>query len=78
MLLNAPGADLSAKQESGATALHIAAAGGAPDIVELLLARGADITARDGEGSTPADTALANGHIELAEHLRSFEALTGE
>ena len=53
----------------------LAAAGGEPDVVELLLARGADVAARDGRGSTAADTAMANGHEDLAEHLRALEAI---
>jgi ankyrin repeat protein len=78
LLLGAAGADLALTQEAGATVLHIAAASGDPDIVELLLARGADVAARDGNGNTAADMAMASGHFELAEHLRSLETLADQ
>jgi ankyrin repeat protein len=75
LLLESPDTDLSLVQESGATVLHVAAAGGEPDVVELLLAKGADVAARDGRGSTAADTAMANGHVEIAERLRALERI---
>jgi ankyrin repeat protein len=65
-------------QESGATTLHVAAAGGNPEVIELLLANGADVAARDGRGTTAADTAMANGHPEIAERLRSLQARVEE
>lgn len=74
LLLESPGADLSLVQESGATALHIAAADGEPDVIELLLGRGAVVAARDGGERTAADVAMANGHFDIAERLRSLEA----
>lgn len=59
-------AELDAQEESGATALHIAAGRGYARIVERLLAAGAESRARDGAGRTPADVARLLGH-EAAE-----------
>ena len=52
--------DLSrARDETGATALHVAAFHGHRAIVDLLLAAGADVNARDGtHGATPAGWAI--------------------
>ncbi len=75
LLLESPDVDLSLVQESGATVLHLGAAGGEPDVVELLLARGADVAARDGHGSTAADAAMANGYVVIAERLRALESI---
>lgn len=48
-----------ARDETGATALHVAAFHGRRDVVELLLAAGAEINARDGtHGATPAGWAI--------------------
>ena len=71
MLLAAPGADLSARQESGATALHIAAAAGHSDIVRLLIEHGADRSIEDRNGNTAAATAQLAGHGEIAEYLQA-------
>jgi ankyrin repeat protein len=53
----------------GETALHLAAAFGHQDAVELLLDHGADPAARDVEGRTPADLAAAQGHEDVARFL---------
>ena len=53
----------------GRTALHLAAACGRKDAVELLLDHGADSAARDGEGRTPADLAAARGHEDVLRLL---------
>lgn len=48
-----------ARDETGATALHVAAFHGHRAIVEALLAAGADVNARDGtHGATPAGWAI--------------------
>ena len=73
MLLDAPGVDLSAQQESGATALHIAAATGDDDIVQLLVERGADRSMTDSHGNTPAAIATASGHVKIAKYLESLD-----
>jgi ankyrin repeat protein len=54
----------------GETALHLAAAFGHKDAVELLLDHGADPAARDAEGRTPADLAAAQGHEDIVHFLR--------
>ena len=65
-------ADRDAPQRTaagGETALHLAAACGRKDAVELLLDHGADPAARDGEGRTPADLAAAEGHEDVLRLL---------
>ena len=64
-------ADLQAREESGATALHIAAGRGYAPIVRRLLEAGAEPGAADGEGRTPADVARLQGHGEAEALLRS-------
>ena len=68
------GADVDARQESGATPLHAAAMNGDAEIVELLLDRGADAGAAHDSGKTAADFAADRGHEELAERLRRGDA----
>jgi len=69
MLLEDTSADVFARQESGATALHIAAATGDPALVKLVVAHGADPSAADHDGNTPADVARSLGHAEIADYL---------
>ncbi|KAK2024949.1 ankyrin, partial [Colletotrichum zoysiae] len=52
-LLLENGADISALDMEGATALHLASLAGHTEVVELLCAKGADVTAVNQEGSTP-------------------------
>ncbi len=51
--LLAHGVDISAANNSGQTALHVAVAYQAIDLVRVFLERGADPSARDAEGATP-------------------------
>src|SRR6056297_155589 len=62
--------DLKAREESGATVLHIAAGRGYASIVKRLLEAGAERLAADGEGRTPADVARLQGHQEAEALLR--------
>ena len=54
---------------SGATPLHIAAAEGDTELVDVLLEAGADLGARTRHGRTPLDVATAHGHTEAAAAL---------
>jgi ankyrin repeat protein len=71
VLLTWGGADTDAREESGATALHIAAGLGFARIVERLLAAGAKALAIDGQGRTPGEVARMQGHAEAEALLRS-------
>jgi ankyrin repeat protein len=55
--------------EDGRTPLMLAAAGGAEEMVALLLELGADAARRDGEGRTAAELAFENGHTDLGQRL---------
>jgi ankyrin repeat protein len=74
LLLESPGADLAVRQEDGATALHIAAATGDPEIVGLLINHGADRTAVNHNGDTAAEIARSAGFAELAAYLEASDA----
>lgn len=73
MLLEETGADLSARQESGVMALHIAAASGDPAMVRLLVGHGAERAATDNGGRKAADIAQSLGHAEIADYLSGTE-----
>lgn len=64
------GADVNARQQSGATPLHAAAMNGNVEVAQLLLAHGADATTAHDDGRTAADFAAERGHDELARLLR--------
>lgn len=76
-LLESPLVDLDAREESGATALHIAAGRGFTDIVRRLLDAGAAATAPDGAGRTPADVARLQGHGEAEALLKGRARRSG-
>jgi ankyrin repeat protein len=55
------GADLNARTPQGWTPLHVAAVGGDPTVVELLLQHGADVHALSNTGNTPLYQATVFG-----------------
>ena len=68
-LLIAKGANVDARDKSGATPLHQAALKGNLAFATLLLQHGADVNARDGDGATPLHNAALSGHREVAALL---------
>lgn len=61
--------DLNAKNDQGATALHLAAVKGHEQLARALLLAGASPLIQDRKGRTPALTARAAGHDDVAELL---------
>lgn len=64
------GADLNAKDISGATALHLAAWKGHRDIAFYLIAKGASGYTPSKEGMSPLDIAMMQGHTDIAEAIK--------
>ncbi len=64
-------ADVNARDERGATALHIAAEEVLPEAATLLIGRGAYVNAQDAEGNTPLGRAVfsARGRYEVVRLL---------
>jgi len=70
MLINA-GADVNDDLHMhGISVLHVAAAHGCGQLIDLLIQHGANVNAADGNGKTPMDYAVANKQTEAAEILR--------
>ena len=65
------GADVNAANQSGQTALMMAALFGRGEIVSLLLAHGADPNVRDASGKTARDLVLDQGHAAMARLLET-------
>jgi ankyrin repeat protein len=61
--------DLKAKNEDGATPLHLASRDNSIAIAKLLIDRGADVDAKGNGGWTPLHLATANNHTEIAKLL---------
>jgi uncharacterized protein len=72
-LLIAQGADVNTRQAGGFTPLHQASAGGAREIVILLLEAGADPGLTCDRGKTAADFARERGYAEIASLLDSWQ-----
>ena len=73
-LLRAEPSSAQARDESGATALHVAARAGRREIAAMLLESGADINARGACGETPLRVALERGRQETSAFLQSKNA----
>ena len=73
-LAQAEPAGVLARDESGATALHLAAQAGRRDVVAALVDAGADVNARAACGETPLHLALERDASESVAWLRSKNA----
>jgi len=60
-VLLAKGAQVNARNAHGWTPLHVAAAGGDPAVITLLLQHGADVHAQSHIGTTALDNATTRG-----------------
>ena len=63
------------KGKDGQTALHLAASEGHTTVAKLLLASGADTNVKDSQGENATDLAEKRGEKEVAEAIRTFEAV---
>ncbi len=61
-------ADVNAKDSTGKTALHVAAASGNLEIVQFLIDNKADVNAKDADGQTPLGA--VKNYIEIIDLLR--------
>ena len=64
--LVAAGADVTAQDEAGNTALSNAAFAGQRSAAAWLLDHGAEVNARDKKGLTPFSVARRHGHMDVA------------
>ena len=69
-LLEQPDVDLNAKNDQGATALHLAAVKGNEALTRFLLFAGANPLVGDRKGRTPENLAVAAGHENVAKLLK--------
>jgi len=74
-LLLEHGADVSAREFDGATALHRAVFSQSPEVVRLLLEAGIDVNARNADGRTALHVALALSGIGTPEDRRDVIVL---
>ena len=74
------GADITAKTDLGANLLHVAAAGGDVNLVQVLLGRGFDVNAQidSGRKLTPLMLAARMGHLRVLSALLEKEASVRE
>ncbi len=66
-------ADLKALTPDKETALHLAARGGNPKMIELLLKHGADINALTKTQETPLHLAVVTDHLDAVELLLKYK-----
>jgi ankyrin repeat protein len=67
--LLAQGAAVNTPDAKEQTALHVAAAAGNAEIIQLLLDHAGDATLKDERGQTPREVALAKGRLDAARML---------
>lgn len=65
-------ADVNARDKTGHTPLHVAAAYGTIPMVQLLLEHGSDVMARNERGLTPLAIAEEIGTVEMENFLASY------
>lgn len=70
-------AAVNARNVQGWTPLHVAASGGDPMVVELLLQHGADVNAESHIGGTPLDHAMTYGRSREVIALLESHGATG-
>jgi ankyrin repeat protein len=63
--------DLEAADDSGATALHHAAARGYVEVAQLLVTNGAELDSKNAEGLTPLAMARQKHHPKMVRYLES-------
>ncbi|KAI9915988.1 hypothetical protein PsorP6_007522 [Peronosclerospora sorghi] len=72
--LNA-GADISIRNDSGFSSVHVASANGSHHLLTLLLERGADVNAMALDGTTPLHIACLKNHERSVKLLLKYNAL---
>jgi ankyrin repeat protein len=70
-ILEMRGCQVDAKDESGNTALHLAATRGVVSMCQLLVDKGADVNAMNNSGATPLSFATNMGQVSVVSYLLS-------
>ena len=79
MLIDTYGASINAANRRGYTSLHLAAAAGYADMVELLLSyHDCEFDTTNASGVEPAAAAKYAGHTAIMEYLNSITARDSE
>lgn len=76
-LLDAPGTSVDSQDYDGRCALHLAAASGKREFIQVLVDHGAKLNLTDRWGRTPLDDALAQDHSDAMQYLESLGAVHG-